>query len=381
MKQFCAVLLVFAILTSFVACNNPGEGLVAESSSHLGVGQSPSSIPTSTGMVQASIGASEIPPETTVPSIPATSSPQSAVIPSTSPNTTATSSVDPNLKNLKVMVTINDELYWWGTATTYAVTVAELLDEMEDIDFISRHLTNKTIMCVKGVWAKGINHWDIYYSGEKIDSSPESVYLQTEIREFRLNLVKPKGDEKQHWLIADGTIIYFYVSDYDFGNWTPFNITLEEWNSWDAAKRSAFQIYDDKFGDSSEWTLEQRSRYLRITRYNGYDCGVEGHICFGEEAHNNLMKYIEAGCTHCGSSDCPCLLSISIYGSTWPDYTQCPQYDERNDPTVYCQDCCLILSGPAESGQECCRRTNRTVTCSWCQNTITAGECHRCTKP
>lgn len=112
-----------------------------------------------------------------------------------------------------------------------------------------------------------------------------------------------------------------------------------------------------------------------------YSCGVEGHICMNETYHKSLVKFINDGCTHCGSSECPCLLAMNDYGFTWPDYSQCPNYDEQKDPALYCQECGLIGAGPAKSGQECCRRTNKDVTCSWCQNPITAGKCHRCTKP
>lgn len=112
-----------------------------------------------------------------------------------------------------------------------------------------------------------------------------------------------------------------------------------------------------------------------------YSCGTEGHICKSEAYHNSLMEYITEGCTHCGSSECPCLLTINASGYTWPDYTQCPQYDVHNDPSVYCQTCGLVRSGNAESGEKCCSKANKDITCTWCGKEMFAGECHQCTKP
>lgn len=112
-----------------------------------------------------------------------------------------------------------------------------------------------------------------------------------------------------------------------------------------------------------------------------YACGVEGHICKNEAYHSALMAYINDGCPHCGSSDCPCLLSIDIDGCTWPNYSQCPQYDKHKDPTLYCQDCGLIWANHAQSGQEGCIHANRDTKCPWCKEAIAAGECHHCTKP
>ena len=112
-----------------------------------------------------------------------------------------------------------------------------------------------------------------------------------------------------------------------------------------------------------------------------YSCGVKGHICKSKSYHESLMEYIAEGCTHCGSSECPCLLAINASGYTWPDYTPCPHYDVHKDPSVYCQTCGLVSSGNADSGEKCCRKANKDITCSWCGKEMFAGECHQCTKP
>lgn len=149
-------------------------------------------------------------------------------------------------------------------------------------------------------------------------------------------------------------------------------IRATDWNSWDKAKRQAFL-------DSVDWwhiTPEEYHNFEVATKYNDYDCGFEGHACRGQEGHDALMEYINAGCEHCGKHDCPSLLVVdpeTLF--TWPDSSKCPQYDITKDPMEYCQRCGLPTHG--EPGTICVIYQN-DGTCYACGKWINAWTCHCC---
>lgn len=160
--------------------------------------------------------------------------------------------------------------------------------------------------------------------------------------------------------------------EYDFGGVTVGTIRATDWNSWDKAKRQAFL-------DSVDWwhiTPEEYHNFEVATKYNDYDCGFEGHACRGQEGHDALMEYINAGCEHCGKHDCPSLLVVdpeTLF--TWPDSSKCPQYDITKDPMEYCQRCGLPTHG--EPGTICVIYQN-DGTCYACGKWINAWTCHCC---
>lgn len=160
--------------------------------------------------------------------------------------------------------------------------------------------------------------------------------------------------------------------EHDFGGVTVGTIRATDWNSWDKAKRQAFL-------DSVDWwhiTPEEYHNFEVATKYNDYDCGFEGHACRGQEGHDALMEYINAGCEHCGKHDCPSLLVVdpeTLF--TWPDSSKCPQYDITKDPFEYCQVC-----GKPHHGEPgtICVIYQYDGTCHYCGVWIKGETCHCC---
>lgn len=170
--------------------------------------------------------------------------------------------------------------------------------------------------------------------------------------------------------------------DYPFGDLTPENITTDKWEELTTAEHGElWDIWAEYYRlTNGGWPPEVYHNWLYATEYGMYSCGYPNHVCCNEEFHYWL---IEHECDVCGKTDCPANFAIdpdTLY--TQPDGTQCPEYEERNDPSKYCQKCGLKTGGYAQPGEECCRRgSSKDRECTWCGETIKANECHKCVRP
>lgn len=170
--------------------------------------------------------------------------------------------------------------------------------------------------------------------------------------------------------------------DYPFGDIALEDITTDEWNEMTVEEQDEFiAIWGEYYAatNGGSWPPEAYHNYLYATKYNSYSCGWANHVCCDEASHNWLLAH---ECGTCGKTDCPAnfvLDPVTLY--TQPDYTKCPEYEDRKDPSKYCQECGLKEAGFAEPGEECCRRATKDKACSWCGEMRKANECHKCVKP
>ena len=163
--------------------------------------------------------------------------------------------------------------------------------------------------------------------------------------------------------------------EYDFGNITPGNVTIDDWNAWDTRKRQAFL---DSF-DPNNMDPKDKHNYMVVVWYNGYNCHTENHACKDEASHNSLLVEMERGCPYCGKSDCSSFFALDENLFTKIDFTKCPEYSIEKDPSEYCQTCGLPLSG--NSGDVVCHQSMSGLPCDYCGAERGAKECHKCTKP
>lgn len=164
------------------------------------------------------------------------------------------------------------------------------------------------------------------------------------------------------------------VSTDQFGGVTPSTIRYSDWQSWDRATRQAF--YD--LYDIENCSPEEYHNFIKASVYKDYECGFEGHSCRTEGSHEALLKAIEKGCSYCGKHDCSSFFVLNpdtLYCDF--DNRKCPEYDIKNDPVEYCQDCGLPKAA-AERGEICCRQFVVDKTCPGCGEFVKAHECHEC---
>lgn len=161
----------------------------------------------------------------------------------------------------------------------------------------------------------------------------------------------------------------------DIGGQTADTITTEVWNSWTDEQKRAFKRSVDK----NSLTQDQAYNYYIVTQYGGYSCGVENHYCSSDKDHEDMLKEMALGCKYCGETDCAAFYARGTDGFTRTDWTKCPNYDERNNPAVYCQECGLPKEG--KTGDKICVTVNREVDCPVCKKHLYPGQCHECTWP
>lgn len=104
-----------------------------------------------------------------------------------------------------------------------------------------------------------------------------------------------------------------------------------------------------------------------------YSCGVAGHHCHGQATHNFIVSLEQKGCEHCGSHSCPSFYTTDEWGQACVDVTKCPEYNKKNDPLYYCQDCGKKV-GNGSNGT-CIMFTIDTV-CDACGESVSARTCH-----
>lgn len=322
-------------------------------------------------------------------------------------------------KKINIAILKNDQVVWENTATTYAKDLQELMTELEADGFLT--MNEGIVTSVQGTQGE----WTVLYRGQKIteDYASHNVLRYCDLY-FELKVdgntptdpptddptqpptegptdppatdpmqpgetekpgeeqlptqdpTKPNTPTGESWYMdEDGNIVRYKPSDYDFGDITPGNITIAQWRSWDTTKQNAFCNYG---WDFDALTKAERHNYQWVTEYDGYTCGVEGHICQSQAWHDALMNYQRKGCQSCGSKTCPCLLTEDEDGWTWPDYEKCPQYDKHNDPREYCQKCGKPVCKAGRDPKQCCLTVNIAMPCPFCNEELEPWKCHTC---
>lgn len=106
-----------------------------------------------------------------------------------------------------------------------------------------------------------------------------------------------------------------------------------------------------------------------------YSCGAENHYCNAPEAHAYIQNLELEGCAYCGSHSCPSFYATDEWGGACPDATQCPSYNEKNDPILYCQTCGK-KNGDGTSGT--CVQYINACNCTICGEWVESRTCHSC---
>lgn len=104
-----------------------------------------------------------------------------------------------------------------------------------------------------------------------------------------------------------------------------------------------------------------------------YSCGVSGHRCHNKEAHNITTMLENKGCHHCGSHSCKSFYTTDEWGNACYDETKCPQYNVKQDPLKYCQDCGKPV-GTGSNGT--CVHFTVDTKCPDCNESVKAKTCH-----
>lgn len=152
----------------------------------------------------------------------------------------------------------------------------------------------------------------------------------------------------------------------EFGGVTPDNISVANTAGWST---DDFEWWYEQHRDSM--TTAQKKAYLRAY-YRGYTCGFEGHDCKCEYDHNEFLQ----PCLYCGLTlECKGRICTDQYGFTICNDNKCYSYDEKLDPSKYCQTC-----GKPKYGDptQICRQKVMDGNCSSCGVYLKAHTCHTC---
>lgn len=189
----------------------------------------------------------------------------------------------------------------------------------------------------------------------------------------------PNVDDDDNWIpTEDPNATPTEGQTFDFSDVKIEDLTYEEWSTWSWEKQDAF-ISDYK-GGMTEWTVEEHHNFYCMEN-NDYDCGYEGHWCINDRDHAYAMAKISEGCEHCGKHDCPSLFAHNSWGGWDYDHTLCPEYDIKEDETMYCKKCGLPTPMSAEVGEECCQHAIiADYECAYCGEMIRYDEHHHCKK-
>lgn len=106
-----------------------------------------------------------------------------------------------------------------------------------------------------------------------------------------------------------------------------------------------------------------------------YNCGTANHHCEGPETHAFITNLEIEGCKTCGSHSCASFYALDQWGKTSYDPSKCPQYDIKNDPLHYCQDCGK-KTGDGTNGT--CVRFINACKCPECGADVPSRTCHTC---
>ena len=106
-----------------------------------------------------------------------------------------------------------------------------------------------------------------------------------------------------------------------------------------------------------------------------YNCDTPNHNCDGPATHALITDRENKGCPICGSHSCPSFYALDPWGFTKYTRSECPEYDIKNDPVFYCQDCGK-KTGDGSNGT--CARFISAADCPNCGEYVLSRVCHTC---
>ena len=104
-----------------------------------------------------------------------------------------------------------------------------------------------------------------------------------------------------------------------------------------------------------------------------YSCKTKNHHCTTKEEHKFICSLEDKGCPYCGSHSCRSFYTLDEWGNPCYDMTRCPEYSEKEDPSIYCEHCGLKC-GLGDNGT--CVRFTVDTECPICGKTVLAKTCH-----
>ena len=102
---------------------------------------------------------------------------------------------------------------------------------------------------------------------------------------------------------------------------------------------------------------------------------VDGRKFRNAENYSYWQNWMLKGCDYCGSHDCVAFFSVDAFGYTSYNWRNCPQYDIKKDPAIYCQIC--GKKGGDGRNDTCARYINGT-NCPYCGVWVESRTCHTC---
>lgn len=100
-----------------------------------------------------------------------------------------------------------------------------------------------------------------------------------------------------------------------------------------------------------------------------------------QESYKSYLEMMALGCKYCGDTNCAAFYARAETGYTHYDYTKCPYYDEKYDPSIYCQECGHKKLGKCEPGETGCTTLVKGSQPCWnCGEMVYANQCHNCVK-
>lgn len=104
-----------------------------------------------------------------------------------------------------------------------------------------------------------------------------------------------------------------------------------------------------------------------------FTCTSPNHHCSTREEHKFICSLEDKGCPYCGSHSCRSFYTLDEWGNPCYDMTRCPEYSEKEDPSIYCEHCGLKC-GLGDNGT--CVRFTVDTECPICGKTVPAKTCH-----
>ena len=192
-----------------------------------------------------------------------------------------------------------------------------------------------------------------------------------------LNYTPASGEHGHIYWNEDGVGKYYhaeYSFDVDYKT-----ITYDIWCSWSWLTQAAFRS-SQTCSYATDYTMTPDENYYfdRVTLYEDYSCGYEGHYCKSKAGHEHFLEILAAGCHYCARSDCPSFFARNEWGFNETDRYLCPEYDIYRDSDFYCQDCGRPTHRINPDRTQHCFGYVYDMNCHYCGVWVEAFACHTC---
>lgn len=192
-----------------------------------------------------------------------------------------------------------------------------------------------------------------------------------------LNYTPAPGEHGHIYWNEDGVGKYYhgeFIFDVDYKT-----ITHEIWCGWNWLTQTAFRSSQTcSYATDYEMTPDENYYFDRVTLYEDYACGFEGHYCTSQAGHDHFIETLAKGCRYCAQSDCPSFFARNQWGFNETDRYLCPEYDVYRDPDFYCQDCGRPTHLTNPDHTQHCFGYIRDMNCYYCGVWVEAHACHTC---